>query len=165
MTQATTSRQPFDRLLLAVAVLFAVLAVIVETRLRVSVHLPGHRAMPGALVLLLLADGLAPALLMAVAALLGVLTAMLSGMPILVAAWMVPAVLLILTRRAARRGRSRVAVGLLCGLLFGILRLLALPNVHHHTPPTLRIAGHLIFGVLGAAAALGLQGMRSGGRE
>jgi hypothetical protein len=158
MTQSTAATRPVGLPVVIVTILFAVLAVVLEAALRVQLRLPGHRALPGALVLLVVAYSMSPARLLVVAAGLGALTAAIAGAPLLVGVWLVPAILLALGR--GWPARARVASGLACGLVFGLLRCFSSPATLHHTPQLLRLGGHLAFGALGAAAALALLSTR-----
>lgn len=134
--------------LIAVTLLLAGLAVVLESQLKLPIRLPGHRAFPGALALVLLSGRAPRAMLLGFAAVVGVVIALVSQSSGLAIVWLVPATLLALARPPSLTGRFAVAVG--AGLAFGLLRYLALPGALHHTPEAVRLTGHLVFGALGA---------------
>jgi len=142
--------------LAATAIVLALLAIAMETVLDVPLKLPGHRALPGAMALLVFAEAFAPILLIAFA---GVVSAALvlqgTASAPLVAVWIAAAL------GIAAMGRTRLAHGaayfLLGGLLFGLLRCLSASFGWHHTPDLVRYGGHAAFGALGGLAAYGLS--------
>jgi len=133
---------------------FVGLAVAVETAFATPVRLPGHRALPGALVLLLAAEGLAPLLLLALAAMGPALLAALGYVsPLTVGVYLLPAMALVWWyRKPLMQG---VAGFILVGLAFGLLRYLSVSFGFHHTPEFVRLGSHLAFGALGGVAAFG----------
>lgn len=148
MSTAEADR-PFPTLpLILVTLLFAGLAVVMESQLKLPVRLPGHRAFPGAFALVLLAGRAPRTLLLGFAAVVGVVIALLSQNPLLLAVWLLPATLLAFTQ--PRSVALQVAVAVAAGLAFGLLRWLSLPGVLHHTPEAARLTGHLVFGALGS---------------
>lgn len=144
MNLTRTRSQPVP--LLVLALVAAAGAVLLDTVFHVSLRLPGHRAFPGALAVLLLAGTLAPVVLVAAAgAVAGALVA-LDGPSLLPLAWLLTAGLLAAVRP------ERLAWALIAGLLFGALRYLGLPAAFHHAPDAVRLGGHLTFGLLGGIA-------------
>jgi len=136
------------------------LVVALESAFAISVKLPGHRAFPGALALLVAAQALAPLMLVAFAAAVsGSLVATgLVELP-MVAVWVVPALALAYFYR--ERAMRWIGFFILAGLAFGLARYLALSYGFHKTPNFIRLGSHLAFGALGglsAYASLGLVG-------
>lgn len=138
--------------LLVAGVGFAGLTIALEAALHLPMRLPGHRALPGALALLLFAE-VAPAWALALFA---------SAVPLTLAAlghltgatlvpWLTLGVCLLLLRDA--RFRHAGWFLLTCGLVFGALRYGALLALPHKTPGLVRLAGHLAFGGLGGLIA------------
>lgn len=151
MSQAhAEARRSFDLPLLTATVACFALAAIVEAQVRSPVRLPGHRAFPGALVLVLAAGALRPRLLLPLAGAVGIAIGVLTGTPLLAVAWLAPATLL----AGAGRGSSwrAAAVAVAAGVLFGGLRYLAHASPHH-LPQLVSLGGHLAFGTLGALVA------------
>ncbi len=134
--------------LLLVVLSCAGLAMVLESRLQLPLRLPGHRALPGALALVLLAGAAPRAALLGFAGVVGVAVAVMAQSPLLALVWLAPATLLALGQD--RSLHVRIAVAVVAGLAFGLVRYLALPDSLHHTPAVLRLAGHLAFGALGA---------------
>jgi hypothetical protein len=128
------------------------LVVLMESAFAISVKLPGHRAFPGALALLVAAQTLAPLMLVAFAmAVSGSLLAMgLIELP-MVAVWLVPALALAFFFR--ERAIRWVGFFILAGLAFGLARYLSLSFGFHKTPSFIRLGSHLAFGALGGLSA------------
>ncbi|MCU0663062.1 MAG: hypothetical protein MUC50_12140 [Myxococcota bacterium] len=145
--------EPASLRLAVVALLIGLLALALETVLNVSLKLPGHRALPGALALLVFAEAFAPIVLLAFAATISTILILAGGQPTLV--WVVWGLSALGIAALSRSPLAhKVVTFLLGGLLFGLLRYLCLPSGMHHTPELIRIAGHLGFGALGGAMAL-----------
>jgi hypothetical protein len=144
---AAAKRVPTVPLILAV-LLFAGLALVLESQLKLPIRLPGHRAFPGAMALVLLAGRAPRAMLLGFAAAVGIVIALVAQNPSLAVVWLVPAALLALAQPRSLAGRLVVALG--AGLAFGLLRYLAMPGALHHTPEAVRLTGHLLFGALGS---------------
>jgi hypothetical protein len=137
------------------------LAVALETAFAGALRLPGHRALPGALVLLLLAETLAPVALFAVAAAVSsilVATGKVDPLAILVWTGMAGATILAYRKEIARS----VVTFLALGLLFGLATWLAKSFGPHKTPEVMRAAGHCAFGAFGGLLAWG--GIKAGAR-
>ncbi|MBI5487951.1 MAG: hypothetical protein HY905_11515 [Deltaproteobacteria bacterium] len=131
---------------------FGGLSVLLDAVFQVSLRLPGHRALPGALALLAFAEVAAPVLLAAFAAAVPlVVVALGGGSPWLVMAWLVLAGVLIALRSA--RWRHAVWFLVLAGAAFGALRAGVLEPAPHHAPGVLRWGGHLGFGASGGLLA------------
>ncbi len=135
---------------------FLILTLLLETVLASPVKLPGHRALPGAMTILLFAEVFTPVFLVGFAlAVPAVLAAAGFADPVMILGWLVPALLLVLLGRT--RLRQSVLYFLLVGLAFGLARyLLMLPGMHR-TPEILRLGGHVAFGALGGLAAHGIR--------
>jgi hypothetical protein len=131
------------------------MALLLETAFAGSLRLPGHRALPGAFVLLLLADYLAPLLLLGFAAFTScVLVATgYADSVTMVPVWILTATALVLVRR--REFANSALCFLLTGVLFGLLRAVLGTPGFHKTPELLRIAGHVVFGAAGGLTAFG----------
>jgi hypothetical protein len=137
---------------ISLALAFAVLTVLLETALHLPLKLPGHRAFPGAVALLLFAESFGPLLLVGFGLLVpGLLTFLGAGHPVLLAVWILPAGLLILAGSKRCRGSAWFHIAI--GLSFGLLRYLSLLAHPHHAPEILRLGGHLLFGGLAGGAA------------
>jgi hypothetical protein len=153
-----------------VALLFAILAVLLESVFNVPLKLPGHRALPGALAVLLFAEVLAPVALLLVAAAVPAALWLLGVGPLgLLVAWLGTAITLVGLQRtrlgflvaaasrraqpARRRSGRTLPAFVLLGLLFGLLRYLALAARWHHTAELVRLGGHLCFGGVGGLIA------------
>jgi hypothetical protein len=150
-----SNEAPASARLIIVAMLIGLLTLALETVLSVPLKAPGHRALPGALALLLFAEAFAPVVLLGFAAAISTILIFAGGQPPLVlAVWGLSAL------GIAALGRSpiahKVVYFLLGGLVFGLLRYLLLSSGMHHTPELIRVVGHLGFGALGGALALGL---------
>jgi hypothetical protein len=140
------------------------LVVLMESAFAISVKLPGHRAFPGALALLVAAQTLAPLMLVAFAmAVAGSLMAMgLVELP-MVAVWLVPALALAFFFR--ERTIRWVGFFILAGLAFGLARYLSLSFGFHKTPSFIRLGSHLAFGALGGLSAYASLRLGKGKRE
>lgn len=152
MDNVSVARRPITIPVVVMLLACAAVALLLETQLRGQLRMPGHRAFPGGLALAALTGVVAPAVLAAFAAIVGVAIAILMGNALIAVAWLLPALLLAFTR--TRTQLATIAIGLSAGLGFGLLRFLALLEAPHHTPTTIRLLGHLGFGALGAAAGL-----------
>ncbi len=135
----------------AAVVLCAAGAVLLESQLRIPMKLTGHRALPGALVLLLLWEALPPLPILVFGSALGAVVAWSTQEPLLFLVWAIPAACLAFWRWRGWRARAPFAIAV--GLMFGLLRCFAFPGAFHHTPQAVRLFGHLAFGGLGALVA------------
>ena len=153
MEATTTSIPRRTALTVAVlAVLFAGLTVLLEAVFHLPLKLPGHRALPGAVALVLFAEAPPPLLLLAFSAVVPLAVFALGGGPLwIVAPWLALAVLLVGLRDA--RWRKATWFLVVAGLLFGALRAGVLSIEVHHTPSVLRWAGHMGFGAAGGLLA------------
>jgi hypothetical protein len=131
---------------------FIGLAVAVESAFATSLRLPGHRAFPGALALLMLAELFAPAMLVCFAAATSSVLALTGyANPLAIAVWTVIAGLAaVLYRKELARS---VVTWFLLGLGFGLLSWLTKTAGFHKTPEVMRCAGHCAFGAAGGVAA------------
>lgn len=158
---ATTMTNRSSVALGSFAVLMALLAVGLELVFHTSLRLPGHRALPGALALILFAESAAPLFL---AAFVGAVSALLlllpGGEPVLVMPWIILGGALLALRHNRFRHGLVMLVGL--GLLYGLARAGVLWFGFHKTPQVVRLAGHLFFGGLGGLGAFALA--KLGGR-
>jgi len=152
-TKTTTS-------LLIAAILFGVFAVCLELVFDVPLRLPGHRALPGALALLVFGEAFAPLLMVAFAAAVTIpLLVFGDHSPLTASAWIAAAVALFgLMRTRLANSPWRFAIG---GLAFGLMRYLTVLPGFHHTPELARIAGHLGFGLFGGLVAFGASHLLS----
>jgi hypothetical protein len=130
------------------------LTVLLETIARGSVRLPGHRAFPGALAILLFAGMFRTWTLMAFALVVPDLLVLLgvgdAHGGLLFVAWLATA------GAAAAAARNKQPGALSClfvGALFGLLRWGSLLFGAHHTPQLVRFTGHVLFGLLAGAVA------------
>jgi hypothetical protein len=138
--------------MILLALLCAGLVITLEAVVHLPVKMPGHRALPGALALLVMAETFGPLMLLALAAAVPTTLVLLGHChPWAIAVWLVCAVLLAWTGRAPS-GR-RLIPCVLFGLLFGLLRYLSLVRGWHHAPELVRAAGHLCFGAGGGLLA------------
>jgi hypothetical protein len=154
MENVGVAARPVTWVPVVVSLAAAALFVVAESELRLPIRGPGHRALFGALALGLLAAASPRLILAAFGALAGVAAALISGNPLALAVWVVPAVLLLLARPRPELARAAVIVA--AGLALGLVRYLATGGLPHHTPDLIRLAGHLGFGAAGGAlAALG----------
>lgn len=140
------------------------LVVLLESAFAIPVKLPGHRAFPGALALLVAAQTLAPLMLVVFAAAVsGSLVALgLVEAPMLVV-WVVPAVALAFFYK--ERMMRWVGFFILAGLAFGLARYLALSFGFHKTPNFIRLGSHLAFGALGGLSAYAAHGLGKNRRD
>lgn len=147
---------PASLRLVIVALLIGGLALALETVLNVSLKLPGHRSLPGALALLLFAEAFAPLVLLGLAAMVSTVLVVAGGQPVLaLAVWGLSAGGIAILGRTPMAHKAVYFVA--GGLLFGLLRYLLLSSGMHHTPELIRLAGHLGFGGLGGAISLVLS--------
>jgi hypothetical protein len=131
------------------------MSILLETAFAGAIRLPGHRALPGAFVLLLLSDYLAPLFLLGFSAVTSVVLAATGFAEswTIIGVWVVTAgVLLFLLARRREFARSALCF-LLVGVLFGVLRAVSNAPGFHKTPEILRLAGHVAFGATGGLAA------------
>ena len=138
-----------------IAILFGIFTLALETAFHLPVRLPGHRAFPGALALLMFASAFAPLVLIGFAAAVSavlVIGGHATGLAIGV--WVLTGFGLWALQNT-RLGKT-VAFFILGGLLFGFLRYASVSQGFHHTPEALRIFGHLGFGLLGGVTSLGV---------
>ncbi len=150
--------------LVVAAVALGLLAIAMETVLHVPMKLPGHRALPGALALLIFAQAFAPLMLLALAgAVSSILVLMGHGDPISIAVWMVAA--LAIWRLSGTKLERSVTLFLIGGLLFGLLRYLSMMKGFHHTPELIRLGGHLGFGGIGGLLSYGITQVFGGKRS
>lgn len=144
-----------DKVTVSQAVLMAAFvgpSVAVESAFAVALRLPGHRALPGALVLLMLARVFAPMMFMGFAVVTSSFLVLAGfGSPLHIAVWTVSAALLIFVYRE-EISRSVVSF-LLMGLAFGLVTWLSKSFGFHETPEFVRCAGHCAFGAAGGLAA------------
>ncbi len=148
---------------MAIVLICAVgLVVLLESAFAIPVKLPGHRAFPGALALLVAAQTLAPLMLIVFAmAVSSTLVAMgLVELPML-AVWLVPALALAYFSR--EQVIRWVGFFILAGLAFGLARYLALSFGFHKTPTFIRLGSHLAFGALGGLSAYASMRLGKGG--
>jgi len=130
------------------------LTVLLETILRGAVRLPGHRAFPGALAILLFAGMFRSWMLMAFAIAVPALLVLLGvgeahGGFVFVTWFSTAGAAAV----AARKKQPGALACLAVGALFGLLRWVSSSGVAHHTPTMVRFSGHLLFGLLGGAVA------------
>jgi hypothetical protein len=158
MSQARAdARRSFDLPLLTATVACFALAAILEAQVRSPMRLPGHRAFPGALVLVLGAGALRPRLLLPLGGAVGIAIGLLTGTPLLAVAWLAPATLLALAGGGTSWRAVLTAVAV--GVLFGGLRYLAHPSPHR-VPALVSLGGNLAFGTLGALVAAAIVATR-----
>lgn len=138
--------------LLAAAAILTVLTVLVELQWGVPVKLPGHRALPGALCLLVVAECATPWMLLAYALAVPLAIAGLGGGElVLVVPWLGLALLLVAS--TSTRWRKHFWFMVAAGLAYGALRFGVLLLGPHKTPQLVRVVGHLLFGGLGGLLA------------
>lgn len=156
-TFALTTTRSTTALLIA-AVTFGVFAVCLELVFDAPLRLPGHRAFPGALALLVFGEAFAPLLTVAFAAAVTIpLLVFGDHGPLTSSVWLATAIALLgLTKTRLQASPWRFPLG---GLLFGLLRYLTVLPGFHHTPEPARLAGHLGFGLLGGLVAFGAARM------
>ena len=139
-----------------IAILFGIFTLALETAFHLPVRLPGHRAFPGALALLMFAQAFAPAVLIGFATIVSAIL-VLGGHAtwLAIGVWVLTA-LGLWALRNTRIGQT-FAFFIFGGLLFGLLRYLSVSHGFHHTPDIIRISGHLGFGLLGGMVSLGVS--------
>jgi hypothetical protein len=135
----------------AVTLAAAALFVLAESELRLPIRGPGHRALFGALALGILAAGSPRLILAAFGALAGVAAAMISGNPLALLVWALPALLLVVARPNAELVKAVIIVA--AGIALGFVRYFSTSGLPHHTPDIIRLAGHLGFGAAGGVLA------------
>lgn len=134
------------------AVLFALLAVGLESVFHQSVRLPGHRALPGALAMILVARATTPrAVVVFTLTVCGVLALLPASRVVAILPWLALLPLLLLSQRTRFANAAWMLVGL--GATFGLLRVGMLWGAVHKTPGLIRVVGHLSFGALGGGLA------------
>ena len=147
-------RETSNLRIVALALFFGLFAIAAETVLDVPMRLPGHRAFPGALALLMFTEAFTPLMLLGLAALVSSFLVMAGGAdPLTVVLW-VSAVVAILGLYRTRLAKTVFffAIG---GLVYGGLRYLILSHGFHHTPELVRLSGHLGFGALAGLISYG----------
>ena len=150
--------------LVVAAVSLGLLTIAMETVLHVPMKMPGHRALPGALALLVFAQAFAPFMMIALAgAVSSILVLLGHGDPISIGVWMVAAV--VIWRMSGTKLERSVIYFLLGGLLFGLLRYLSTVKGFHHTPEIIRLGGHLGFGTAGGLVSYGITQVFGGKRS
>ena len=136
-----------------------VLAILLEMNWGLPVKLPGHRALPGALALLVVAEWAAPWLVLGYALAMPLVIAALGrGELALLVPWLGLALLLVALRDARWRRRAWFVVA--AGLVYGALRYGVLLLGPHKTPQLVRALGHLLFGGLGGLLAVAVTKAR-----
>ena len=154
MENVGVAARPVTWVPLVVSLAAAALFVLAESELRLPIRGPGHRALFGAMALGLLATTSPRLILAAFGALAGIAAAMISGNPLALAVWVVPAFLLLVVRPRPEVARATIIVA--AGIGLGFVRYLSTGGLPHHTPDLIRLAGHLGFGAAGGViAALG----------
>ena len=141
--------------LVVLAILFGVFTIGLETVFHVSVKLPGHRAFPGALAMLVFAEAFAPLMLIAFAGLVStILVASGHAQLLAIGVWMITALAIFGVNRT--KLAHSLFYFVLCGTVFGLLRYLSSSWGFHHTPEMIRVGGHMGFGALGGFLAFGV---------
>jgi hypothetical protein len=134
------------------AVVSTVVTLLLETRWGLHLRFPGHRALPGAFALLVVAEAAPAWMLLAYSVAMPLLVIGLGrGDAVLVVPWLGLALLLVAVRTA--RWRRSLAFLVLAGLAYGVLRFGVLLVGPHKTPQLVRAGGHLLFGGLGGLLA------------
>ena len=152
MERAGEQARGVDAAKIALLAAFVLLTLLIETVFKFPFRATGHRAFPGALTLIMFTDCFGPMLVLPFAAAVPIALYLFGfGKPLMIAAWMVPAVALAAFWRGKLRGSLIFCV--VIGLLFGLARFLSLEIAAHHMPDMMRLAGHLLFGGLGGLAA------------
>ena len=139
-----------------IAILFGIFTLALETAFHLPVRLPGHRAFPGALALLMFAQAFAPAVLLGFAAIVSSILVIGGHATWLALGVWVLTGLGLWALKNTKIGRTFVFF-IVGGLLFGLLRYLSVSQGFHHTPEIIRISGHLGFGLLGGMTSLGVS--------
>ncbi len=141
--------------LVIAAIAMGLLTIGMETVLSVPMRLPGHRAFVGALALLVCAQAFAPLVLVGFAAAVSSFLVLAGNAnPLSIVVWVVAA--LVIWKMTTTKLNRSIALFLLCGLLFGMLRYLAMFKGFHHTPELVRLGGHLGFGGAGGLLSYGI---------
>lgn len=136
------------------AILCGLFALALETVFHVSLKMPGHRALPGAMALLVMAETFTPLVLFGLAvAIPAILVGFGSAGPEMLLVWIAAAAFYAAVKRT--KLNRKTAYFLLGGGLFGLFRFLSLSVGFHHTPSAVRLFGHLGFGILGGLIAFG----------
>jgi len=141
------------------AVVSTVVTLLLETRWGLHLRFPGHRALPGAFALLVVAEAAPAWMLLAYSlAMPSLVIGLGRGEPVLIVPWLGIALLLVAMRNV--RWRRSLAFLVLAGLAYGALRFGVLLFGPHKTPQLVRVGGHLLFGGLGGllAALVSKQG-------
>lgn len=148
---APALRRP-TTLLVVAAVIASLVTLLLEMRWGLHLKLPGHRALPGALALLVVAEAASPRLILVYAVVMSLAMIGLSGDPaVLLVPWLGLALVLVAAARA--RWRRQLWFTVVAGLAYGALRYGALSFAPHKTPEVVRALGHLLFGGLGGLIA------------
>jgi len=141
--------------LIIAAILFGVFVIAMETVFKDAVRLPGHRAFPGALGLLIFAQAFAPMMLVIFAGSVSTFLVMAGYLnPWFIGVWMITAAVIWVASRT--RLADTLGYFLLCGLIFGLMSFLVKMSGFHHTPQTFRAAGYIAFGALGGLTSFGV---------
>ena len=149
---STTTNRATTSLVVAAAAL-TVLAVLLEMRWGLPVKMPGHRALPGALALIVVAEVAAPWLILAYSVVMPLaIVALGRGELVLLVPWIGLALLLVALKDA--RWRRHAWFMVVAGLTYGALRFGVLLLGPHKTPQIVRALGHLLFGGLGGLLAV-----------
>lgn len=153
---ADAARQGSKTLRNAVVLSGAVLLTLgLELASRLSLKMPGHRALPGALAILMFASMFSTPMLVAFCIAVPCAVVLLgpgqSNGWMLVAGWLVTAALAAwLTRRPFKLAALWMPA---VGAMYGLMRFASLPGGLHATPNAVRLGGHLVFGLLGGVIA------------
>ena len=142
--------------LATIAILFGIFTIALETAFHLPVRLPGHRAFPGALALVMFAQVFAPLVLIGFATSVSAISVLGGHSPWLAMGVWILTALGLWGLKNTKIGNS-IAFFLVGGLLFGLLRYLSVSKGFHHTPELMRIAGHLGFGLLGGLTSFGVS--------
>ncbi len=160
----TTERSTVS--LMTLAIIFGLFTLAMESAFHIPVKLPGHRAFVGALALLTFAEAFAPVMLIGFAGMISAILVLgMNAHPLTAVVWVSAAIVIWLlgkTRRTRVRSHAYTAAYfLLCGLLFGLFRYLAMMKGFHHTPEVIRMAGHLGFGSFAGLISFGATRLTS----
>lgn len=136
----------------ALLVLFVGMSVLLETVFHLPVRMPGHRAFPTAVSILLFADTFGAGLLLPFAVVIpAIMYALGMNTPLMVISWVIPAAVLMIP--AVRKRQESVVICIAVGVIAGLSRFLALDFGVHKQSEAIRLAGHASFGVLGGLTA------------
>ncbi len=150
-SSATLARRP-TTLLVVAAVIASLVSLLLELKWGLHLKLPGHRALPGALALLVVAESASPAVILVYAVAMPLaMIGLRGGEPVLLVPWLGLGLVLVATRRA--RFRRQLWFLVVAGLGYGALRFGVLLLGPHKTPQLVRALGHLLFGGLGGLCA------------